>query len=415
MSKNTVTFEDRASNILAHTSGFELFTQIVDDGVLNWDKGFKRAIIDKIDTKTNNYQYLEGYYPILLEQFGRRAKFTYTIADDYGAICKCRVQFLSSKNYKIAQVVNYPTRINTAMGAQLVDPIEKQVSVGTYCDNGRNEVVVINRFDAIGLPHCNNYDFYGPLARTLYQKYFSDTPDPTKPEYVGKSIDSNGRVEFPKRGGGTEFRYISETPHFHFQSVEQTQNFRNGQATSNAISITKLLEYLEDLEQGNEPLLYNESLGMPFLNYYNNERSYNSKMYNFLQNAHKVLAASVESEEDVPESSKEIVDFMESLINIYDDGQTLTITDVPPNNTPTDPFDPKSDDFEPYPDKIDDIQDPGDKNIALIKRDLVVAQSIINMCPEEYSLVAALSQTLVSSINSIGFEKDQPKELEYER
>ena len=36
------------------------------------------------------------------------------------------------------------------------------------------------------------------------------------------------------------------------------------------------LEYLEDLEQGNEPLLYNESLGMPFLSYYNNERQYNS-------------------------------------------------------------------------------------------------------------------------------------------
>ena len=87
----------------------------------------------------------------------------------------------------------------------------------------------------------------------------------------------------------------------------------------------------------------------------------------------------------------------------------------PPTNDPQDPFDIKNDVINTSPEYISDIKNPGERNIACIKKDLAIAQAIIDNCPEEYELIASLSQTVSSAINNLGQEKGETKELEYER
>ena len=376
-------------------SDFQIFDNIIDGtdlkAKLKWAERYRRAIVEKIDPKTGRNLYQDGYFDILLEEYAhvdsRRFDFTRRAGHDY----RCVANYYQSKDHCIAQVATYPREVTSVAGDPLTTKEKGEIGIATYCKNDNDEVVIINRFDAVGFAkHANDYTIYDPTVAPTYEKYFTD-----------------GYEAYAAPGGGYVTKPFASVPHFHFQSP--TQTLARGQEACNAISIDKLLVYLYDLQNGLDQTIQHESLGMPFLSYFKNERTYNSTMEQYLVQARDALIEKGDSC-DIP-----IINYMQHMIDIcqdHDDGggniieedlESFVTTQEPLRKTYTSNTFPFYNYFEVngVPSFIPVVGTPeGFDNIRAIEKDLTVAKYVIEHCQEYPELIAGISNIFIESLNA---------------
>ncbi len=369
--------------------GFETFEGIINGtdikAKLKWAQRYRRAILNEVNPATGENVYKDGYYSVLLEEYkfvdSQTIEFEGKKNNFMSHIC-----YYKSPNHRIAQVVTYPRETTSIEGDPLTTKERGEVGVATYCLNDRDEVVIVNRFDAIGFQyHDNDYSMYGSLANT-YERYFTD-----------------GYYAFPISDVATMVKPYAKLPHFHFQSPDQTQAM--GQEKCNAISVDNLLAYLDALQQGKDPVIQSNSLGMPFLSYFKNEKEYHSTMEAFLVEARDALIEKGDSC-DIP-----IINFMQQLISSYDFDddkdkidESFTMPDstkfisytsstIPAYNTFF--LDSGFQTFVPIAGTPE-----GFENIRAIQKDLEVAKAVIARCEDRPEFVAAIANTFMESLNN---------------
>ena len=209
-----------------------------------------KEILDLLKSKYN-YSHWAGDYPLEFLESGKYYKIP---------ISKSQILFKTEGYYyklnKINKIVVFTTVEGKICAQVTIFPEPKfahtkftnpDITTATYLIE-KDRIVVLNHFDAIGVNHTNNYDFYSKDTKPLYEKYFTD-----------RVVVNNNEKHF-----------ISNAPHFHFHSAEQTKNFNN-QQLSNSISIKCLIKYIKDLKSSTEKdVLQRHSLNMPFLEYLKN-------------------------------------------------------------------------------------------------------------------------------------------------
>lgn len=234
------------------------------------------------------YKVLSPTYSLMFEEVGYNAPRG----------IRNQIAIYSSGGQYVAQVASI---VEPSGGTVVRRTFGPAISVATYTEY-RGDVIILNRFDAKGYPHQNNYQFYGK-NKDLYEKYFTD--------YYSTQTKRGVTVQQP----------CAYTPHFHFNTREQTINLGN-QDRANAISIDGLILYLMDLKKcqdASDPLL-NDSLGMPFLGYAQNRTHYNSQLL--------VLLNDIVNSTSTSHADESVKKFMESLINRMTRSQRQTIENV---------------------------------------------------------------------------------------
>lgn len=214
---------------------------------------FKKEI-ELFNSKINNGFWDEG--PI------RNRKFL--PVENYSTVLGKDFEFLEAnkgfdEKYKCQILASYYGSSKQEMAvAQVISKKERdegelyQLNISTYCTYEDN-VTLINRFDLKGWPHLCDFSIFSGKEKELYEKYFID------------KINSDGAP-------------ISTTPHIHFQTKSQAKNLRQ----PNPISLNKLIDYLTDLDAGDENLLQYD-LGMPFLDYKLGKKQYTSPFWPLLE------------------------------------------------------------------------------------------------------------------------------------
>ena len=388
---------------------FLIFDNIIDNGSFNnklkWSKGHNRAILEEIDPQTGLNIYKDGYYSVLMEDYHHVDYRDFDFDNNKGKKYYCRATYYESKKHHIAQVLTYPREITSVASDPLTTSEKGEIAVATYCKNSKDEVVIVNRFDAVGFnKHANDYSIYGALAPT-YDKYFSD-----------------GHDYYMQTGGVQVLKPFASIPHFHFQSPDQT--VAHGQESCNAISIVKLQQYLDALSQGTDPVLQRESLGMPFLSYFKNERTYHSTMEADLVKLESALQAKGDSC-DIP-----VINYMRQMIAICrgynndddheqfdvlernDELQSFVTTQPSIHKTYTSTVFPYYNlgEVNGHPSFIPMVgTEEGFDNIQTIQRDLKITQCIINKCQDHPEIIATIASSFMGSLNAP--EKQREEEL----
>lgn len=372
-------------------SKFDVFDNIINGSdvkaKLKWAQRFRRAILEENDPKTGKNIYQDGYYPLLMEEYHYVNSRNYEFEHRTGHHYYCNAKYYESNKHCIAQVATYPREITSVEGDELTTKEKGEISIATYCVNDKDEVVIVNRFDAVGFQyHDNDYSIYGSLANT-YQRYFTD-----------------GYYSFAVPGGGFVSKPYAKLPHFHFQSPDQTASM--GQEKCNAISVDNLLNYLDVLQEGTDPTIQTESLGMPFLDYFKNERTYHSHMLSFLERARDALIEQGDSC-DIP-----IITYMEHMIDLYqgydDGGDTKKVeesftTKLPTQFITTTTSFPSYNIFDVggYPSFVPTVGTPeGFENIKAIQQDLSAMNGFIKIAESRPELIAGMADTFMTSLNA---------------
>lgn len=249
-----------------------------------------KEIVDILESKYN-YSHWAADYPM---EFVEHKKY-YKIP-----LNACKLLFKKEGYYhklnKINKIAVFETEDNEICAQVTIFPEQKyahtkhtnpDITTATYLIE-KDRIVVLSHFDAIGVNHTNDYSFYPKDVKPLYEKFYTD-----------KTITVNGEKHF-----------ISNAPHFHFHSAEQTKHFEN-QQLSNSISINCLIKYLKTLKNSSEKdIIYRHSLNMPFLEYAKNKNLiYSSDLKNKLQ-----CILSCENKKYKDEKNKEIIN---EILNKY--------------------------------------------------------------------------------------------------
>jgi hypothetical protein len=167
--------------------------------------------------------------------------------------------------------------------------------------------MIVNRFDSCGRLHDNKMKVYGELSYDEYEFY--------KKYLCDKEVCDDS---------GCHYKVVA--PHIHFHTQTQTKMLGN-QTMANAISIEGLIRYLDDLMADNNPksLINNLNMGMPFLDYKNNEQSYVSIVFDKAWRLYEELCKREESSSISSGHRKEILEIMHSFIELKDEAYfTLT-------------------------------------------------------------------------------------------
>ena len=255
-----------------------------------------------INTRTLVVLPVENYYKILQKSFSK-------VGENSGSAPKYHTTNFAEY---FANTSSEDT-IAVVSSVKAVDSVPTKISIATYYDYA-GKIAILNRFDQTGRAHDNHLDVYGVSPTSsefaFYKKYLSDQTivDPTT---------------------GTEL-YKVNVPHVHFNTKSQTEKF-NDHDKANAISIEKLMVYINDLMSDLNPSspINTIDMGMPFLDLKKAKLTYTSTMLSSLKNIIEFFDAEKRIKPDkFSEYEKQTIDLMKSLINQAPD--TPTASSSPP-------------------------------------------------------------------------------------
>ena len=253
-----------------------------------------------INTRTLVVLPVENYYKILQKSFSK-------VGENSGTSVKFHTNNLAEyfANPKTEDTIAFVSSIKAA------GPVPTKISIATYYAYD-DKIAILNRFDQTGRAHDNHLDVYGV--------------SPTSPEFAFyKKYLSDKTVSDPSTGAE---QYKVNVPHIHFNTRSQTIAFNNHNK-ANAISVEKLIVYLNDLMADLNPssIINTVDMGMPFLDLKNAKLTYTSTMLSSLQSIIAFFDAEKRIRPDkFSEYEKQTIDLMKSLINQFPDTPTESST-----------------------------------------------------------------------------------------
>ena len=236
---------------------------------------------------------VENYYKVLQKKYVK-------VGDNSGSV----PAFQTNNFAEYFANIKEEKSIAVVKSVKTVNSVPTKISIATYFDQN-GDIAILNRFDQTGRPHDNYFEVYGSALSSseldFYKKYLSDR-------------------EFDDPVRGKHFQVF--VPHIHFNTRSQTVAFGHHDK-ANAISLEKLMIYLNDLKHDSNPNSHinNIDMGMPFLDLKKVKLEYSSTM---LSSVNKIIGYFDEMKRVSPDKfsdyEKETIDLMKSLINIDEDG-----------------------------------------------------------------------------------------------